>query len=154
MSDNIEKRVSDAELKEIEIDEGRNYTPGQVAKICNVSPKTVLKWFDSGELRGFRVPGSKYRRIPGRYLAEFIKESGMNVGESGVYTTGQVVKILGQAISQQTVIRQFDAGDFEGGYCIPCSKFRRIPHSSLIKFAEKYGMMPQLENYFGRPAVK
>ena len=39
-------------------------TTGEVAKICNVAPRTVSKWFDSGALTGYRIPGSKDRRIP------------------------------------------------------------------------------------------
>ena len=38
-------------------------TTGEVAKICNVAPRTVSKWFDSGALHGYRIPGSKDRRI-------------------------------------------------------------------------------------------
>ena len=33
-------------------------TTGEVAKICNVAPRTVSKWFDSGSLKGYRIPGS------------------------------------------------------------------------------------------------
>src|SRR5947207_1217774 len=40
------------------------FTTGQVAKICKVAPRTVSKWFDSGRLRGYRIPGSQDRRIP------------------------------------------------------------------------------------------
>src|SRR4051812_28109101 len=36
-------------------------TTGEVAKICNVAPRTVSKWFDSGALHGYRIPGSKDR---------------------------------------------------------------------------------------------
>ena len=39
-------------------------TTGEVAQICNVAPRTVSKWFDSGQLRGYRIPGSRDRRIP------------------------------------------------------------------------------------------
>lgn len=52
-------------------------TTGQVAKICNVAPRTVTKWFDSGELRGYRIPGSKDRRIPLDKLVSFLKMHGM-----------------------------------------------------------------------------
>jgi len=34
------------------------FTTGQVAKICKVAPRTVSKWFDSGRLKGYRIPGS------------------------------------------------------------------------------------------------
>jgi len=37
-------------------------TTGQVAQICNVAPRTVTKWFDSGRLKGYRIPGSKDRK--------------------------------------------------------------------------------------------
>jgi hypothetical protein len=37
---------------------GKNVlTTGDVAKICNVAPRTVSKWFDSGQLKGYRIPG-------------------------------------------------------------------------------------------------
>ena len=50
-----------------------------------------------------------------------------------LYTTGEVAKICN--LSQQTVIRCFDAGRVEG-FRIPGSKFRGIPHESLIKFMQ------------------
>jgi len=53
---------------------GKNVlTTGEVAKICNVAPRTVSKWFDSGQLKGYRIPGSKDRRIPVNELARFMK---------------------------------------------------------------------------------
>lgn len=57
------------------------FTTGQVAKICKVAPRTVSKWFDSGRLRGYRIPGSQDRRIPRDALIRFLKEYGMPLGE-------------------------------------------------------------------------
>lgn len=48
-------------------------TTGEVAKICKVAPRTVTKWFDSGHLHGYRIPGSKDRRIPLNMLIRFMK---------------------------------------------------------------------------------
>ncbi|KKK56446.1 hypothetical protein LCGC14_3064430, partial [marine sediment metagenome] len=48
-------------------------TTGQVAHICNVAPRTVTKWFDSGQLKGYRIPGSRDRRIPTNELIRFMK---------------------------------------------------------------------------------
>lgn len=57
---------------------GKNVlTTGDVAKICNVAPRTVSKWFDSGQLKGYRIPGSKDRRIPLSELIRFMKENKM-----------------------------------------------------------------------------
>src|SRR5688500_10177760 len=52
-------------------------TTGEVAKICNVAPRTVSKWFDSDALHGYRIPGSKDRRIPLNQLIRFMKQHGM-----------------------------------------------------------------------------
>lgn len=52
-------------------------TTGQVARICQVAPRTVSKWVDTGQLRGYRIPGSKDRRIPIRHLIRFLKAHGM-----------------------------------------------------------------------------
>lgn len=54
-------------------------TTGQVAKCCNVAPRTVSKWFDSGKLKGYRIPGSQDRRVLAKTLIEFLKQSGMPV---------------------------------------------------------------------------
>lgn len=57
---------------------GKNVlTTGDVARICNVAPRTVSKWFDNGQLRGYRIPGSKDRRIPLNELIRFMKVHNM-----------------------------------------------------------------------------
>jgi PleD family two-component response regulator len=57
------------------------FTTGQVAKICKVGPQLVSKWFDSGRLKGYRIPGTQDRRIPREYLVRFLKEHGMPLGD-------------------------------------------------------------------------
>lgn len=56
------------------------FTTGQVAKICNVAVKTVVTWFESGEIEGFTIPGSQDRRIPRKFLIRFLKKHGMPLG--------------------------------------------------------------------------
>lgn len=52
-------------------------TTGQVAKICNVTIRTVIKWFESGRLQGYKIPDSKDRRIPRENLRRFLLEYGV-----------------------------------------------------------------------------
>jgi excisionase family DNA binding protein len=59
------------------------FTTGQVAKICKVATRTVSKWFDSGRLRGYRIPCSQDRRIPRKHLIQFLKEHGLPLWELG-----------------------------------------------------------------------
>ncbi len=53
------------------------FTTGEAAKICKVSQQTIIRCFDSGQLKGFRVPGSRFRRIPRDILYKFMKENGI-----------------------------------------------------------------------------
>ncbi len=53
------------------------FTTGEAAKICKVSQQTIIRCFDSGQLKGFRVPGSRFRRIPREQLFSFMKDNGI-----------------------------------------------------------------------------
>jgi len=53
------------------------FTTGEAAEICKVSQQTIIRCFDSGRLRGFRVPGSRFRRIPREALLQFMKDNGI-----------------------------------------------------------------------------
>ena len=49
------------------------FTTGEAAEICKVSQQTIIRCFDNGRLQGFRVPGSRFRRIPRIELLRFMK---------------------------------------------------------------------------------
>ncbi len=51
------------------------FTTGEAADICRVSQQTIIRCFDSGRLKGFRVPGSKFRRIPRLNLVKFMRDN-------------------------------------------------------------------------------
>ncbi|OHB64029.1 MAG: regulator [Planctomycetes bacterium RBG_13_60_9] len=51
------------------------FTTGEAADICRVSQQTIIRCFDSGRLKGFRVPGSKFRRIPRQNLIKFMRDN-------------------------------------------------------------------------------
>lgn len=53
------------------------FTTGEAAKICKVSQQTIIRCFDNGSLKGFRVPGSRFRRIPRDQLFSFMKDNGI-----------------------------------------------------------------------------
>ncbi len=108
-------------------------TTGEVAKICNVAPRTVSKWFDSGTLKGYRIPGSKDRRIPLTELLKFMKAhgiptDGIDSGRTRVLIADadeSVVRTLEQVLSEQTSyeVRAVTSG-FRAG--LECHRFR--PH--------------------------
>ena len=51
------------------------FTTGEAAKVCKVSQQTIIRCFYNGQLKGFRVPGSKFRRIPREALYKFMKDN-------------------------------------------------------------------------------
>lgn len=57
----------------VPLSEKRIFTTGEAAAVCKVSQQTIIRCFDSGRLGGFRVPGSKFRRIPREELIRFMK---------------------------------------------------------------------------------
>ena len=56
------------------------FTTGEVADICKISQQTVIRCFDSGRIKGFRVPGSRFRRIPRDALVAFMKDNNIPPG--------------------------------------------------------------------------
>ncbi len=112
-------------------------TTGEVAKICNVAPRTVSKWFDSGQLRGYRIPGSKDRRIPLNSLIRFMKAhniplDGLQSGKTRVLIVddeSEIVEVLEKVLTEQASYEvQTSHSGFSAG--IVCEKFR--PHVMLL----------------------
>lgn len=56
------------------------FTTGEVARACNVTIRTVIRWIDSGQLQGYKIPGSRDRRVPRRTLVRFMQSHGMPLG--------------------------------------------------------------------------
>lgn len=112
-------------------------TTGEVAKICNVAPRTVSKWFDSGQLRGYRIPGSKDRRIPLAGLIRFMKQhhiplDGLQSGKTRVLMVdapSETLDVLEKMLIEQADYEvQVAHGAFAAG--VACEKFR--PHVMLL----------------------
>jgi excisionase family DNA binding protein len=112
-------------------------TTGEVAKICNVAPRTVSKWFDSGSLKGYRIPGSRDRRIPAGELMKFMRAhgiplEGMNSGRTRVLIVDaerEVVDTLERILTEQTSYEIRTATSaFSAG--MECEKFK--PHVVLM----------------------
>jgi len=127
-------------------------TTGEVAKICNVAPRTVSKWFDSGALKGYRIPGSKDRRIPVSQLMRFMKEHGIPFdGIAGGKTRvlivdddAEVVGLLENGLREATsydiraAVNSFEAG-------MECERFK--PHVMLLDAHLGEGDARQVANF-------
>ncbi len=74
------------------------FTTGECAKIMKISQQTVIRCFDNGTLKGFRVPGSRFRRIPRANLITFIKENGLPMDAFGPESS--VVLLWGEGAAE------------------------------------------------------
>ena len=114
------------------------YTTGEAAGICNLSQQTVIRCFDNGRLKGFRVPGSKFRRIPHDSLLQFMKDNdipleGFNGGKIRVLVVDddQTIQLFAEALQRDG---RFDVATAQTGYDagILTEKFR--PDIIVINF--------------------
>ena len=55
----------------------RVFTTGEVANICGVSADTVSRWFDLGQIDGYRLGPGGDRRIPYESLRKFMLSHGI-----------------------------------------------------------------------------
>jgi len=55
----------------------RVFTSGEVAQICGVSADTVSRWFDLGQIQGYRLGPGGDRRIPYDSLRSFMMGHGI-----------------------------------------------------------------------------
>lgn len=118
-------------------------TTGQVAEICKVAPRTVTKWFDSGKLKGYRIPGSRDRRIPAGELVRFMKANKMPVDEIEAGTLRVLVidsdwhslDSLAGALADKT---NYDIHTADNSFDVGFIAHKIIPHVILINLmAEK-----------------
>ncbi|HXX92098.1 MAG TPA: response regulator [Planctomycetota bacterium] len=55
------------------MDRQSSYTTGDIARLCQVTKRTVIKWIDSGKLKGYTIPGSSHRRVSSESLSLFLR---------------------------------------------------------------------------------
>ena len=151
------------------------FTTGEAAQICEVSQQTIIRCFDSGRVEGFRVPGSKFRRIPRQKLIKFMRENSIPLDniESGkkkvlvVDDDAEIVELIADILVRdgrfdiKAAISGYDAGvqteQFRPDlilldYMLPdvngnvvCQTIRRNPDFQNIKIIIISGVIKQDE---------
>lgn len=97
------------------------FTTGEAAEICQISQQTIIRCFDAGRVKGFRVPGSRFRRIPREELVRFMKENAIPLDRLGsakrrvlvVDDDEQIVELFVDVLSRDG---RFDVKTAQTGY--------------------------------------
>lgn len=117
-------------------------TTGQVAQICNVAPRTVTKWFDSGQLKGYRIPGSRDRRIPTGELIRFMKAhsiptDALEMGRTRVMIIDSNVAAASGLATQLKDRKDYDIQVAENSFDAGLVAQKLLPHVILINLMAK-----------------
>ena len=97
------------------------FTTGEAANICQVSQQTIIRCFDAGRLEGFRVPGSRFRRIPRESLIKFMKANsipldGLESGKKKVLIVDDDTEIVDLLVEVLSRDGRFDIKTATSGY--------------------------------------
>jgi excisionase family DNA binding protein len=115
------------------------FTTGEAAEVCRVSQQTIIRCFDAGRLEGFRVPGSRFRRIPRQSLIKFMKENNIPLDaiESGkrkvliVDDDAEIVELLVDVLERDS---RFETKTASSGYEAGIATERFRPELILLDY--------------------
>jgi len=115
------------------------FTTGEAAEVCRVSQQTIIRCFDAGRLEGFRVPGSRFRRIPRQSLVKFMKDNKIPLDtiESGkrkvlvVDDDAEIVELIVDVLDRDG---RFDSETASSGYEAGIATERFRPELILLDY--------------------
>lgn len=115
------------------------FTTGEAAKVCKVSQQTIIRCFDSGRLNGFRVPGSRFRRIPREELIRFMRENeipleSISSSRKRVLVVDDEPEILSMVTDLLESDGRFDVCQASTGYDAGIETERFKPHLIVLDY--------------------
>ncbi|MGA2172204.1 MAG: response regulator [Sedimentisphaerales bacterium] len=115
------------------------FTTGEAAEVCRVSQQTIIRCFDSGRLEGFRVPGSRFRRIPRDSLIKFMRENsipseGLESGKKKVLIVDDDAEIVDLLVDVLSRDGRFEVKTATSGYEAGIQTQRFRPDCILLDY--------------------
>ena len=115
------------------------FTTGEAADVCKVSQQTIIRCFDAGRLEGFRVPGSKFRRIPRQSLIKFMKDNNIPLdavdsGKRKVLIVDDDAEIVELLVDVLTRDGRFETKTASSGYEAGIATQRFRPEVILLDY--------------------
>ena len=95
-------------------------TPGKIAQLLCVAPRTVAKWCDAGQLKAYRVPESLHRRISEADFVTFVQEYKISI-------TPQIKEIIDKTELQEKAQPTPK----------PVKRYTDIPRGAKFKFTQE-----------------
>jgi two-component system OmpR family response regulator len=113
------------------------FTTGEAAELCRVSQQTIIRCFDSGRIKGFRVPGSRDRRILRTDLLRFMKTNSiptedLEVSILRVLVVDKDPRRVRSLASSLDADQRFDVQTAGTGYEAGLQTGRHLPHVIVV----------------------
>ena len=83
----------------------RNLTTGDIAKLCGVNFRTVIRWIQRGHLKAFQLPGRGDNRVQVSDFVAFLQENDMPIPEE-LQPSGRKVLIVESDATQASAMEK------------------------------------------------
>ncbi|TQV87594.1 response regulator [Aliikangiella coralliicola] len=99
----------------------KTYTTGEIAKICGVNFRTVIRWIEKGYIEAYKLPGRGDNRVTEDSLVKFLKNNNMPI-PSEIETVNKRVLVvdddekMARAISRTLKKAGFDTDIAHNGF--------------------------------------
>jgi CheY-like chemotaxis protein len=91
----------------------RNLTTGDIAKLCGVNFRTVIRWIQRGHLKAFQLPGRGDNRVQVADFIDFLNENHMPIPEELQPSARRVLIVEGDTQSAAVMETALRAAGFE-----------------------------------------
>jgi len=91
----------------------RNLTTGDIAKLCGVNFRTVIRWIQRGHLKAFQLPGRGDNRVQVSDFIDFLKANNMPIPEEIRPSANRVLIVEGDEASAKGMERALKRAGFE-----------------------------------------
>jgi excisionase family DNA binding protein len=110
----------------------------KASQYCNVSPKTIINWIDSGHIKAYKTVGG-HRRINKVDLEVFMTKQGIPIPkDESVGTKRKILVVDDDPIIVETIVQALEEDEFEAG--LQVTHF--APHLLILDI-----MMPDIKGY-------
>lgn len=117
------------------------FTTGEVARLCHVTPKTVIRWIDAGRLKAFKIPNSRDRRVQRADLLAFMRDHQLpltalsgNVGRRRILVVDDEAEIRETIVDFLESLDLFDVATAGNGYEAGTKTVSFKPHLLLVDY--------------------
>ena len=91
----------------------RNLTTGDIAKLCGVNFRTVIRWIQRGHLKAFQLPGRGDNRVQIADFIEFLKANDMPIPEEVRPSARRVLLVEGDQKTAKSMEKALTNAGFE-----------------------------------------